>query len=726
MGQAWSCFTRPAQPLEVRPSMGRVEILPAKTEEEEELASLMELGLTIVIEHLLTSGICPPALFAPVCRAWRDEAIKWQPDAHLQLCMVGNFEFKQQVRGFAKILKDPRYAEGGERPLGALALAHTTPLETRAAVPPPGPGGPTGPRERHTWDAGRLIACADLLCSIPTCCRVLVLNGGAAEGFQGLRKLLALTGNGAMSMARRVPLLAAVEVLVMEHLPPSPNMAPESLAGYLAAVGLGADGIDHRLKQLHLTRHHFCCSSTLCDCLYRFQVPDVVELAPVLPRFQAVESLTLDGQDGSNPGETTPLLDALLELPALRELRMRHSIVSLWLEKEEHVKLQLLMCRLELLDLEGTQLRQCDGASGVVALGKSTTLRSLTLPGTCTWSLAEGLPRNLTSLALLGHEDWDRECLEPLTLPPSLRRLRIEDLWDVSFAEGAPPAGLQVHLYLASNPSGSSEQHSATHAQYARQLHINQLTWVYHDPTQDVLPWAGINVSAVREAQLLDSRRHHGGLLTAAMLPNASHLRRLDMQVCPAGGTSLDLSQCTQLTWLRFTGNISAQRAEPTALREGSRGSPWLPEARLPATIECLHLAHLMVPNEAALGAWLQQVPRLARLQLADCWVVHQVGPNPRLAQLEGLVPDSGLPATLEELRLFPWPAPPPHRDGTGVERYMHLLEYPRLRSFTLWPAPGRLATSDFKLLQGMLSKPGARIKLNTTDNFLDNRNTQW
>lgn len=44
----------------------------------------------------------------------------------------------------------------------------------------------------------------------------------------------------------------------------------------------------------------------------QFQVPDVVELAPVLPRFQAVESLTLDGQDGSNPGETTPLLDALL------------------------------------------------------------------------------------------------------------------------------------------------------------------------------------------------------------------------------------------------------------------------------------------------------------------------------------------------------------------------------------------------------------------------------
>lgn len=35
---------------------------------------------------------------------------------------------------------------------------------------------------------------------------------------------------------------------------------------------------------------------------------------------------------------------------------MRHSIVSLWLEKEEHVKLQLLMCRLELLDLGTTAL----------------------------------------------------------------------------------------------------------------------------------------------------------------------------------------------------------------------------------------------------------------------------------------------------------------------------------------------------------------------------------
>lgn len=76
----------------------------------------------------------------------------------------------------ALVCRDPRYAEGGERPLGALALAHTTPLETRAAVPPPGPGGPTGPRERHTWDAGRLIACADLLCSIPTCCRCAPLD----------------------------------------------------------------------------------------------------------------------------------------------------------------------------------------------------------------------------------------------------------------------------------------------------------------------------------------------------------------------------------------------------------------------------------------------------------------------------------------------------------------------------------------------------------------------
>lgn len=48
--------------------MGRVEIMPAQGGEESELRALRELGLTVVLEHLLTNGMCPPALFAPVCR----------------------------------------------------------------------------------------------------------------------------------------------------------------------------------------------------------------------------------------------------------------------------------------------------------------------------------------------------------------------------------------------------------------------------------------------------------------------------------------------------------------------------------------------------------------------------------------------------------------------------------------------------------------------------------
>ena len=109
--------------------------------------------------------------------------------------------------------------------------------------------------------------------------------------------------------------------------------------------------------------------------------------------------------------------------------------------------------------------------------------------------------------------------------------------------------------------------------------------------------------------------------------------------------------------------------------------------------------AGLQVLRETALGAWLQQTPRLALLQLADSWVAHPTG-NGGPPQLEGLVPNSGLPASLRELRLFPWPKPPAAQDGTGVEHYLHLLEFPRLHAITLWPAPGRLATSDFKILQ--------------------------
>ncbi len=66
-------------------------------------------------------------------------------------------------------------------------------------------------------------------------------------------------------MAKRVPLLAAVEGLVLEYLPPSPSMAAESLDGYLAAVGLGSDGADGCMTRLCLTRPQFCCSAAFCS-----------------------------------------------------------------------------------------------------------------------------------------------------------------------------------------------------------------------------------------------------------------------------------------------------------------------------------------------------------------------------------------------------------------------------------------------------------------------------
>ena len=51
------------------------------------------------------------------------------------------------------------------------------------------------------------------------------------------------------------------------------------------------------------------------------------------------------------------------------------------------------------------------------------------------------------SLTLTEHNKWDPECLRPLALPPSLRQLVMEDLWqDVSFLEARPPPGLQVEL----------------------------------------------------------------------------------------------------------------------------------------------------------------------------------------------------------------------------------------------------------------------------------------
>ncbi len=105
-------------------------------------------------------------------------------------------------------------------------------------------------------------------------------------------------------------------------------------------------------------------------------------------------------------------------------------------------------------------------------------------------------------------------------------------------------------------------------------------------------------------------------------------------QVWPGAGSHLDLSQFTQLTWLRFTGvrHISCGKdvrlvliapdvdadlvvtleacnkvgccapagttgaaIAGNAAVQGRAPPPLLPTAQLPATIECLHLAHLQV-----------------------------------------------------------------------------------------------------------------------------------
>ncbi len=40
---------------------------------------------------------------------------------------VGQFSFKRQLAAFRRVVKSPRYAEGGPRPLGALALSLGSP-----------------------------------------------------------------------------------------------------------------------------------------------------------------------------------------------------------------------------------------------------------------------------------------------------------------------------------------------------------------------------------------------------------------------------------------------------------------------------------------------------------------------------------------------------------------------------------------------------------------------
>lgn len=194
-----------------------------------------------------------------------------------------------------------------------------------------------------------------------------------------------------------------------------------------------------------------------------------------------------------------------------------------------------------------------------------------------------------------------------------------------------------------------------------------------------VQAWARAELPALKQARWSDYRHNIGGALPmAALMPGAAQLLRLDLhvsapsgyallpllptacartcfrqgqrrlallltgvfgacmggQVWPGASSHLDLSQFTQLTWLRFTGvrHIScgktvrlvliAPDVDPNlvvtleacnevgccapagttraaiagnAAVQGRAPPPLLPTAQLPATIECLHLAHLQV-----------------------------------------------------------------------------------------------------------------------------------
>lgn len=60
------------------------------------------------------------------CRGWRDAALLVQQEACLALHELGESGFTQQVQGFTKVLRQPRYAADGVRPLGRLTLSSST------------------------------------------------------------------------------------------------------------------------------------------------------------------------------------------------------------------------------------------------------------------------------------------------------------------------------------------------------------------------------------------------------------------------------------------------------------------------------------------------------------------------------------------------------------------------------------------------------------------------
>ncbi len=75
----------------------------------------------------------------------------------------------------------------------------------------------------------------------------------------------------------------------------------------------------------------------------------------------------------------------------------------------------------------------------------------------------------------------------------------------------------------------------------------------------------------------------------------------------------------------------------------------------------------MQVGDSSALALWLVQLSRLQALQLAGCMLASPRG-------YQWLLPGSGLPNSLVEVRLLLWPPPSPRFDATGARLWFVLL----------------------------------------------------
>ena len=87
---------------------------------------------------------------------------------------------------------------------------------------------------------------------------------------------------------------------------PEEGWSKESAAaeGPAGGAGPGHDRMQPRAR-------HRVAAGGPCPGVQAVVAPDVALLSKVLPRFRALVVLTLDNRDASNPGELTPVLDAL-------------------------------------------------------------------------------------------------------------------------------------------------------------------------------------------------------------------------------------------------------------------------------------------------------------------------------------------------------------------------------------------------------------------------------